>query len=198
MVIDQGDPAEPKRQRPRGRSARVREAVLKSAFDVLVENGFENFSISDVATRAGVHETSIYRRWGSRQALALDASLHFADDAISVRDTGALRSDLIALMQSAVALLGSPRGQALLAVVELHDDAMQRVKRDYWQKRFERLLPIFVRAVERGEFPTDADPVIFIEALIAPLYFRLLVSMEALHDWPLAAQVDCLLRGYAR
>ncbi|MCK1446663.1 TetR/AcrR family transcriptional regulator [Bradyrhizobium sp. 48] len=184
------------KKRPGGRSARIHQAVLKSAFDELSKSGFRDFSIADVAARAGVHETSIYRRWGSREALALDASLHFADDAIAIPDTGVLKTDLMEIMQSAIRLLGTPRGQAMLALVELRDDNMQRLKRAYWRERFSRLRPVFDRAIKRGEFPADADPIIFLETLVAPLYFRLLVSMEAPSSWPLDEQVDRLLKAY--
>src|SRR5512144_909234 len=86
------------RRRPGGRSARVRASVLEAAFAVLRETGSEAFSIADVAARSGVHETSIYRRWGTKSALILEASLHFAQGAIAIPDTGALRTDLIALL----------------------------------------------------------------------------------------------------
>ncbi len=189
--------ADQRRKRLGGRSARVRDAVLTAAFEVLTEKGFPNLTISEVAARSGVHETSIYRRWGSRQSLALEASLHVADDAIIIPDTGALRSDLIALMASTVALLQSPRGQAMLMLTTSHEESRRKARYEYWQVRFERLQPIFTRAIARGEFPKDADPAVFIEILIAPLYFRLLVSAETLTDWPFAEFIDRLLIGYA-
>ncbi|MBR1146647.1 TetR/AcrR family transcriptional regulator [Bradyrhizobium sp. AUGA SZCCT0431] len=179
-----------------GRSARVRDSVLKSAFEVLTENGFENFTIGEVSARANVHETSIYRRWGSRQSLALEASLHFAEDAISAPDTGTLRSDLVSLMGRVVALLHTPQGQAMLALIELRDENLQRARQEYWRRRFERLQPIFDRAISRGEFPKDADPIVFVQTLIAPLYFRLLVTAEKIDDWPVAELIDRLLSGY--
>jgi hypothetical protein len=57
---------------------------------------------------------------------------------------------------------------------------------------------MFDRAVTRGEFPRDADPLVALRTLIAPLYFRLLVSAEGLRDWPVTEQVDRLLAGYAK
>ena len=189
-VVDQG------RKRLGGRSARVRNAVLTAAFELLADKGFDNFTIGEVAIRAGVHETSIYRRWGSRQVLALDASLRVADDAIAIPDTGTLRSDLMALIARIVGLLKTPQGRAMLALIESRDDHGVKARRAYWQNRFERLRPMLARAVARGEFPNDADPMVFIEMLIAPLYFRLLVSAEALEDWPVSEQIDRLLIAY--
>jgi tetracycline repressor-like protein len=55
-----------------------------------------------------------------------------------------------------------------------------------------------LRRTARGELPSDVDTVVLLETLVAPLYFRLLVSKEALDDWPLAEQVERLLKAYAR
>jgi Tetracyclin repressor-like, C-terminal domain len=67
----------------------------------------------------------------------------------------------------------------------------------YWQRRFERLRPIFDKAIARGEFPRDADPVVLLQTLIAPHFFRLLVTVETLDDWPITEVVDRVLSGYA-
>jgi AcrR family transcriptional regulator len=186
-----------KRRRVGGRSARVRDAVLKSAFELLIEQGHEGFTITEVAARAGVHETSIYRRWGTPNALLVDAWLGFFDDAIPIPDTGTLRSDLIALGEGGASVHRSPQGQAILALILVRDEHALKVKHEYWQRRFERLRPIFDRAIARGEFPPDADPIVLLQILIAPRFFRLLVSIEPLDDWPIAEVVDRVLRGYA-
>jgi AcrR family transcriptional regulator len=61
--------------RPGGRSERVRRAVLEAAADELLEVGFERLSVASVAQRAGVHHTTIYRRWETKSRLVLDAVL---------------------------------------------------------------------------------------------------------------------------
>ena len=61
------------RRRPGGRSAEKRAAVLAATLDLLAEVGPDGLAIGAVAQRAGVHETSIYRRWGTRERLALEA-----------------------------------------------------------------------------------------------------------------------------
>jgi AcrR family transcriptional regulator len=190
-VVDQ------KRRRLGGRSARVHDAVLKSAFELLIEKGREHFTVTEVAARAGVHETSIYRRWGTPNALVVDSCLRYFEDAIPIPDSGTLRSDLIVLGESAASMLRSPQGQAILALTLVREENALRVKREYWQRRFELLQPIFDRAIARGEFPPDADAVVLLQILIAPLYFRLLVTMETVEDWPITEVVDRVLSGYA-
>jgi AcrR family transcriptional regulator len=172
--------------------------VLQSAFAVLMQKGAQGFTIADVAKDAKVHETSIYRRWGDPTALALDACLHFTEQALVIPDTGSLRSDLVSLMKRLVALLGSPQGQALLALSVLRHPNAIGAQRRYWRQRFDLARAILDRAVVRGEFPREADPGVFLEALIAPLYFRALVIAEPLKDWPIEEMTDRMLVGYAR
>jgi len=188
--------ARQKLKRPGGRSARVRDAVLRSTFALIAETGVDGVTIADVAERSGVHETSIYRGWKTPKALVLDACMRFAGDAVPTADTGSLRSDLVAMMRGALALHASPQGQVILALNRLGDEKAQRAKRDFWQERFRRWQPMFDRAVARGELPKGVDPVPLLETLIAPLHFRLLVSAESLNDWPIVEMVDRVLRGY--
>ncbi|MCX4763740.1 TetR/AcrR family transcriptional regulator [Streptomyces sp. NBC_01275] len=64
--------AEPGTVRPGGRTARVRAAVLRAAGDVLAEEGFDRLDLTDVARRAEVGKTTVYRRWGSVPGLVAD------------------------------------------------------------------------------------------------------------------------------
>jgi AcrR family transcriptional regulator len=189
-----GRPREP-RDRPGGRSARIRSQVLEAGFAVLVEKGFEAFTIAEVADRAGVHQTSIYRRWKARGALAMDCCLHYAKATIPTPDTGSLRSDLVTLLDSVVAVYCSPQGQALLRMLTLqHAEPFARY--EFMQRRFDLARAIFDRATLRGEFPSDGDGMIILEALLAPLVMRVLLNRPP-GDWPRNEMLDHLLNAYA-
>lgn len=188
-------PAEP-RSRPGGRSARVREAVLQSAFSLLTEKGLDALTIAEVAARAGVHETSIYRRWRTKSALTLEASVQFAKSAVPVPDTGSLRSDLVAFVKSLIALMTSPQDQMMLALGQSQHPHVVAARQNLFRLRRELVRQMFDRALARGELPHDADPSLFLETLIAPLYLRLLVTREPLEDWPYEEMVDRLLQAF--
>src|SRR5262249_24075462 len=85
------------RQQVRG--WRVVEKVLEATLEELSDKGYGALSIEDVAARAGVAKTTIYRRWPAKADLALDAMRRVADSVVVVGDTGALRSDLIAMLK---------------------------------------------------------------------------------------------------
>jgi AcrR family transcriptional regulator len=41
----------------------------------LVDHGIDGVTVAAVAARAGLHETSVYRRWRTRKDLIVDALL---------------------------------------------------------------------------------------------------------------------------
>jgi len=161
-----------------------------------MEKGLDDFTIAEVAARAEVHETTIYRRWSTKNALVREACLNYAENSLQMPDTGSLRSDLAALLDSIVAKMASPEGQVLLALGSSQHPHVVAARRDSWQRRFSLMRTILDKAVARGEFPRNADPVAFLEALIAPLYLRALVTAEPLDDWRSREMIDRLLAAY--
>lgn len=191
---EEGVQQQDKRRRTGGRSARVRSQVLAATLALVAEDP-NGFTIPQVAARAGVHETSIYRRWGTREALLLDAVSTHINAEIPVPDTGSLRGDLLASLRSGAALLTSPLGRQFLRAAAVAPDATTATRQAYWPGRFERAGLIFERAVARGEIAAPVDAALASELLTAPLYFRLLVSHAPIDDALLEHLVDLLLRG---
>jgi AcrR family transcriptional regulator len=187
------------RRRPGGRSARVRAAVLDATVQVLLARGLADFRIGAVATLAGVHETSIYRRWGTREGLLVDALLQASGQWLPVPDTGRLRDDLVAYATSLGRFLGTPVGRALDQVLALGDGpTMDEARRRFWTERAAGSTAMITRAVARGELPATVDPRLAVEMLVGPVHFRLLLTREPV-DAALAARlVDALLAGIAR
>ena len=88
----------------------MREAVLDAAFAELDEHGYGGFSIDAVARRSGVHKTTIYRRWPTREALLVYALDTRSDRDVSIPNTGSLRQDLRQFGELVLAKLISPNG----------------------------------------------------------------------------------------
>ena len=185
------------RRRLGGRSARVRAAVFEATLQVLQERGYEFTSIAEIAERAGVHETSIYRRWGTKEALLVEAVLARTEEVIRVPDTGALRSDLVQLLEELRMFFQSPLGAAItqLLVSTAGDPEMTAARQTYWSRRFTLVKVMFERAVQRGEIRASIDPQLLTETVIGPLYVRLLLTNEPLHGDLPEQIVDLVLHG---
>ncbi|HMN82390.1 MAG TPA: TetR/AcrR family transcriptional regulator [Burkholderiaceae bacterium] len=160
--------------------------MLDAAFARLAAGGLAGLSIADVARDAGVHETSIYRRWGTRERLAQAACLDRAERDIALPDTGAFDTDLQVLAEGAALFVVSPAGRLLLQLGLQAAAGGSDRRPAYWRERMAALAPVFDRAIARGEVRDRVHAQRCLEAAIAPIYLRALVSGERLRDWPLA------------
>ncbi|MFC5825814.1 TetR/AcrR family transcriptional regulator [Nonomuraea insulae] len=165
-----------------GRSEEARQAVLEAADDLLAEKGFAGFTMEGLATRAGVAKQTVYRWWGSKTAVLMDAFVTDMAEELTPPDFGGLALDLPAyLARLAHVLSGTDTGavfKALIAQAQ-HDPAFGaefRARHIDEQRRRDRL-PL-ERAVRRGELPADLDVAAETDRLVGPLYYRVLVTDE--------------------
>ena len=172
------------RRRTGGRSARVREAVLGAAFDELRAVGFESLSIDDVAGRAGVHKTTVYRHWPTKADLVADAALAHADDHVPLPDTGDLATDLRLLARAVAANLEATAATTrALVAASLTTAEGSAGMHEFWSNRLAASTAIIERAAARGDVPHDTDAVLAIEMLVGPLWLRFLLTGEPIdHD----------------
>jgi AcrR family transcriptional regulator len=137
--------------------------------------------VDNVARRAGVHKTTIYRRWKDRESLVADAMTDLAATKVPFPDTGDIDTDLRRLARSFVAFLNSPTGQAIAAATLSDASRIPEIadaKRRFFEDRFQRAHPVVSGAIARGELPADTDPAELVRTLVAPIYLRLLVTAE--------------------
>ena len=174
----------------------MRTSVLEATVDVLSEGGFDTLSVREIAKRAEVHESSIYRRWGTKSNLVSDALLSRAGLEIPTPDTGSLREDLLALIRAVAAFISTPLGENFVRMALRQDLSNSDAARDkYWTDRFTRGSVILDRAEDRGELRAGVDRFLTLELLVAPLYLRLLLTNEPLSDNILKRIVDMVMSG---
>src|SRR3974390_1659917 len=92
---------------PLTRSARSDQAILGATRELLAEGGVDHLTVEGVAARAGVAKTTIYRRWRPKDALALAVLLDMVEQIVEVPDLDDIRAELIALLDTAVKILGT-------------------------------------------------------------------------------------------
>ena len=194
MQKQREDAPEPRR-RTGGRSARVHAAVLAATVDELEDHGYDGLSIAAVAARSGVHETSIYRRWKSREGLVLEATFALFAQDIPIPDRGSLHEDLVSLLSSAVRRLSSPLGWAAtqFAMALPSEGEMTGEVRQLWAARFDSVRVVFERAGARGEWPAGKDPQDAIESLVGAIYLRIFHLREPVTAAYLKRLVDVIV-----
>lgn len=142
----------------RPRSAETDFAILDATRAALVDLGWGRLTMSDVAARAGVAKTTLYRRWANKNELVVDAVAVLFDE-LELPDRGSLQSDIEGVVLQFGALLARPETKtALMAVVaeSTADEALRERIRSAIVDRQKRLVLLGrSRAQARGELPPD-------------------------------------------
>lgn len=171
--------------RPGGRTAKVRAAVLQATQDELVERGFDGLSMDQVAARAGVGKTTVYRRWGTTARLVTDLMTELAEQSSPPPDTGSIDGDLRANALSVLGAINDPRlgatFQAVIAAATCDEEAATAL-RAFYTRRIAEWAKVVDAAVDRGELPPGTDGPELIRAVSAPLYYRLVVTREPVDE----------------
>ena len=178
----------------------VRTAVVEATIAELADGGYAAASLERIAQRAGVAKTTLYRRWGTKEALVLEAMLERAGTRISVPDTGSLRADLLEFADTAATNAASPEVSAMARAVVAgaqHDGTLAAAARDFWAQRLALDAVIVKRGIDRGEVAADADPRRVIESVIGPIHLRLLLTGEPVDRGYLEWVVDTVIDGIA-
>jgi AcrR family transcriptional regulator len=172
-------------ERPGGRTARVRARVLRAAGDVLAERGFAHLDLAELARRAEVGKTTVYRRWGTVTAVVTDLLVEMAVESVPRADTGTLLGDLRANARLIVRTLTDPRQgslfKAVLAAATCDDETAAAVTR-FYATRIAEWASCVTDAVTRGEVPEGTDAEEVVRAVSAPLYYRLLTGTGPLDE----------------
>jgi len=155
----------------------VTDAISAAFFEELAMTGYGRLSVDSVARRAGVGKAAIYRRWPSKQRMAIELISAVAVAAIEAPDTGSLHGDVREFLANARAALAHPLARSIVPdlLAEAHRntelaDALLSTVRDPRRAKAGSLVE---RAIARGELPADTDVDLCLDLLAGPLYWRL-------------------------
>lgn len=186
------------RRRPGGRSTRIRQAIRRATLELLAEKGFAEISLPEVARRAGVNKTTIYRWWSSPLELVQEALAGFEALALPDIDTGSWEGDVEAFVRARLRLIRDPTAAGILrAVIAMgHADAalVEWVDR-FWKPREREWRSPIERAIERRELSVAARAVPLVELVAGPLLLSHLATRRPLSRNALAALVATVASG---
>ncbi|MDB1087662.1 TetR/AcrR family transcriptional regulator [Streptomyces sp. ACA25] len=147
------------RRTGRPRSAAADRAILAATRHALAELGWAKLTMSDVATRAGVARTTLYRRWPGKNELVVDAVADLFDAQLDLPDRGSLPADLEGVVLRFAELLERPETRiGLLAVFaeSTRDPVLRaRIRAAIVTRQRELVVRGRERAQLRGELPQD-------------------------------------------
>ena len=176
-----------RQKRPGGRTAEVTRRINDAVLDLLAEGGIDACTFQNVATRAGIERSTLYRRNPDRWPTIVDAIIDFAERETAPVNTGSFRGDLVETMGRLAKVLNGPLGPPLITVAAaLQGGAAPGQGERFWKSRLARLAPLFEGAIARGELAKDADWEEIFSMAAGPIYFRRLVASKQIdEDWVL-------------
>src|SRR5690606_11766387 len=183
----------------RPRDPHIDAAVLEATLAVLDETGYGRLTIEEVARRAGATKPAIYRRWPTRQHLALAALASRLGDS-PVPDTGCTLCDLGEGIHVFLAAFRRIRPGVLAAlfadcatVPELRDAFVTTL----FEPPRTAVGQMLERAVARGDLRADIDRELVLDMLSSLVHYRALFGHAPLSDEEVEHAVEALLSGVA-
>jgi AcrR family transcriptional regulator len=185
--------------RGRPRDAQIDAAVLQVTAEVLDQQGYRGVVIEDVARRAGVSKTAVYRRWPNRYRLTI-AVLEDRLGRIGAPSTGCTLCDLhecLVLTTDAFCRLGA--GTLAQLIAEGGDDpsAHQHLTEAVLDPPRQAVHRTLFEARERGDLRSEVDLPLVVDALSSLVFYRLLLGADPMSPEEIEAVVIALLRGIA-
>jgi AcrR family transcriptional regulator len=191
----------------RPRSAAADAAILAATRAALVELGWSKLTLGDVATRAGVAKTTLYRRWSGKNELVVDAVAELFDE-LELPDRGSLAADIEGVVLQFAAILARPEARSglMAAVAEsTRDDALRdRIRTSIVDRQKGLVHEGRARAQARGELPPESSPEetsrtvdLIFDMVAGAVVHRTLVSAEPVDGAWVRSLVRVLLLGLA-
>lgn len=183
-TIPRGRPRDPSRDR----------VILGAARAVMATSGYTGATMEAIARRAGVGKDTLYRRWSTKEQLALDLVDTLAREAVrpSPIDPDP-RLNLFMFVKDIVRLYCKTDFGPLLAGMvgeAARNPALARHFTAFWERR-RGIAAGLVREIV-GDAATPREIERHLDVLLGPIYYRLLLTGAAVDDEYLWEQVVAL------
>lgn len=186
-----------RQRRPGGRTADVTRRINEAVLGLLIEGGIDACTFQNVAARAGIERSTLYRRNPDRWKTIVDAIIDLADRETPFNDSGSFAADLTDTLQQLAAILSGPMGPPIMSVAAaLQAGHGPGETGRFWTNRQSQIRPMFDAAIARGELPADVNMDDVFAMAAGPLFFRTFVIGQQVDDEFVAKVVDLVCHRY--
>jgi AcrR family transcriptional regulator len=182
--------------RPRNEVAQ--QTILKTALKQVSEVGFRAVSVESIAAEARVAKTTINRHWPNKAAVVMDAFLMEVEPhtvfPVCDRAIDSLRLQMQAQVREFRGRLGILI-RALIGEAQVDQDMAKALRDQFVLPHRRKFREIIEEAMRQGDLRNDLDPVVAMDMIYAPIYFRLLMGHAPLNDSYLEALLEDVRSG---
>ncbi len=182
----------PRRSPGRPRDASREKAILEETLTLLGEVGFSGLTVDAVVARAKVSKATIYRRWATKEELAIAAFDLLP--LIEIHETGDLEGEIVAYITQYYEFLRTTSLPSVLPALvseAMHNEALAARLHETVNRRRASGIAMIQRAIDRGELPAATPPTIAHELIVGPMVQRSFFDPDNLEidDFRLMAKI---------
>ncbi len=179
----------------RPRSDEARRAALDATLDLLVAGGIDGVTFEVVAARSGVAKSTLYRHFGSKQAMLVAAA-----DSCFVEhptpDTGDLLEDLREILRKGADVEERHRIPDVMPPLLASDDPeLRSCIKAMLDERHRPIRTVLQLAQLRGEIDRDLDLDTAVALIVGPFVQRKLLDREEVTPEFRVAVVETVVAG---
>jgi len=156
------------------KTSRRKQCILDAVIAALEDYEYSKLTVEEIAARAGVGKSTIYRWWKHKSDLVFEA---FKQETASVFELDYAQSLEFNLKQQLLKLshaLNRPIGRALMVVLSEHREAAGAFFSQYLLPRREATRKLIQLAIEQGEIRADYPFEMMLDTLYAPIHYQMI------------------------
>ena len=146
------------RRKGRPRDAGADERILAAAAELILQRGYDNMTVDEVAATAKAGKATVYRRWAGKEDLAFAALEQLYSQEFPIPDTGTVEGDLRVAYTQGLEFAPTEAGRAYLrmSIAEsLRDERIAALYIGAHKAQQQAARVVFERGIERGELRPD-------------------------------------------
>lgn len=181
----------------RPRSEEAREAALGATVDLVLALGVEGVTFEAVASQSGVAKTTLYRHFGSKQAMVI-AAAHSCMVEIATPDTGDLYEDLRLIFDRFHTAEDQQQQTSVipaLITASGSDPELGRLVDEMLEEKRRPIRTVLQLAQLRGEIAPDLDLDDAVALLVGPFVQRKMIDRKPVTPGFLEAVLNTVVPG---
>ena len=171
--------------RPRGEVAVSHEAIMDAVYGLLEEKPARELTMEAVAKRANVGKPTLYKWWPSKAALIMAMFHERLDQPLEIPVTATAEEAIRARMRRLIRVVNGLFGKVVGELIA-EGQSDPEILREFYERHVSLRRASAVAEIERGkvagEFSADTDAELLVDAIFAPVYYRLLLRFAPLTE----------------
>lgn len=156
------------------KTSRRQQCILNAVVEALEQHEYSSLTIEDIATRAGVGKSTIYRWWKHKSDLVFEAFKAYTASVFEMDVEQSLQYNLEQQLLKLAKALDHQVGRALLVVMAEHREAAGEFFQQYLLPRREATRKLIQVAIQRGEICENYPFELMLDSVYAPIHYQII------------------------